>query len=84
MALPNDGERRLLPMIAVTPWNRTVQAPPSVNVLKTALSAKTHKGNGNRLTFGTSKDVEPNQKGIVEQEHNGGDLECDCWAPREQ
>ena len=72
-------------MIAVTPWNNTVQAPPSVKVLKTRAGQLPQVGDCSRkLTLGTCKDVESDQESVVEQKHDGGDLECDRRAPREQ
>jgi hypothetical protein len=36
------------------------------------------------LTFGASENMEPDQHGVVQQKHNGRELESGSWEPWEE
>ena len=72
-------------MTAVTAWNTTVQAPPSLKVFKTVwISDMSKERKRFMLTFGSSENMKSNQHGVVQQKHDRRELEGSSWKPWEE
>lgn len=59
-----------LPRTAVTAWNTTVQAPLSLNVLKTTVRYDRQ----GLLTLSAREDVETDQENVVQKQHDSGEF----------